>query len=165
VATVPRDIGRALAQPKAPSLGERPLLVVNKSTVPVGSGDYVSMLIREGLEEADGEYTDVGGTAPFLVASNPEFLREGSAIYDSLFPDRIVVGSGSREALEILRVLYEPVMEQSFSTELDPRSKVTVPCVSTDLVSAEMIKYASNVFLATKVSFINDYLFSSQGSD
>jgi UDPglucose 6-dehydrogenase len=76
-----------------------------------------------------------------------------------------VVGSGSREALEILRVLYEPVMEQSFSTELDPRSKVTVLCVSTDLVSAEMIKYASNVFLATKVSFINDYLFSSQGSD
>ena len=94
--------------------------------------------------------------APFLVASNPEFLREGSAIYDSLFPDRIVVGSGSREALEILRALYEPVVEQSFSTELDPGPKVTVPFVSTDLVSAEMIKYASNAFLATKVSFINE---------
>jgi UDPglucose 6-dehydrogenase len=156
VATVARDIGRALAQPKAPSFGERPLLVVNKSTVPVGSGDYVSMLIREGLEEAGGEYTDAGGTAPFLVASNPEFMREGSAIYDSLFPDRIVVGSESREALEILRALYEPVIEQSFSTELDPRPKVTVPFVSTDLVSAEMIKYAANAFLATKVSFINE---------
>jgi UDPglucose 6-dehydrogenase len=124
--------------------------VVNKSTVPVGSGDYVSMLVREGLEEAGG------GEANFLVTSNPEFLREGSAIYDSLFPDRIVVGSESREALDTLRALYEPLIEQSFATELDPRPKVAVPFVTTDLASAEMIKYASNAFLATKVSFINE---------
>jgi UDPglucose 6-dehydrogenase len=90
------------------------------------------------------------------VASNPEFLREGSAIYDSLFPERIVVGSDSREAIDILRALYEPIIEQSFPTELDPRPKVTVPFVSTDLVSAEIIKYAANAFLATKVSFINE---------
>jgi UDPglucose 6-dehydrogenase len=83
-------------------------------------------------------------------------LREGSAIYDSLFPDRIVVGSESREALDTLRVLYEPLIEQSFATELDPRPKVAVPFVTTDLASAEMIKYASNAFLATKVSFINE---------
>jgi UDPglucose 6-dehydrogenase len=83
-------------------------------------------------------------------------LREGSAIYDSLFPDRIVVGSESREALDTLRTLYEPLIEQSFATELDPRPKVAVPFVTTDLASAEMIKYASNAFLATKVSFINE---------
>jgi UDPglucose 6-dehydrogenase len=157
VAAVARSIGRALAQEEEReeegAKRERPLLVVNKSTVPVGSGDYVSMLIREGLEEAGGR-----GEAnhPFLVASNPEFLREGSAIYDSLFPDRIVVGAESREALEILRALYEPIIEQSFPTELDPRPKVTVPFLTTDLVSAEMIKYAANAYLATKVSFINE---------
>ncbi|MDP8949325.1 MAG: UDP-glucose/GDP-mannose dehydrogenase family protein [Actinomycetota bacterium] len=148
VAEVARDIGRALSQASR----EHPLLVVNKSTVPVGSGDYVSMLIREGLEEEDG----AGGEVNFLVASNPEFLREGSAIYDSLFPDRIVVGAESRVAIDILRALYEPLIEQSFATELDPRPKVAVPFVSTDLVSAEMIKYAANAFLATKVSFINE---------
>jgi UDPglucose 6-dehydrogenase len=129
---------------------EHPLVVVNKSTVPVGSGDYVSKLIHEGLEEAGGE------GAGFLVVSNPEFLREGSAIYDSLFPDRIVVGADSRGAIETLRTLYEPIIEQSFPTELDPRPRVAVPFVGTDLVSAEMIKYAANAFLATKISFINE---------
>jgi UDPglucose 6-dehydrogenase len=146
IAAVARGIGQALSETNR----ERPLVVVNKSTVPVGSGDYVSMLIRDGLEEAGGEEADV------LVASNPEFLREGSAVYDSLFPDRIVVGADSRKALNALRILYEPVIEQSFPTELDPRPKVAVPFVTTDLVSAEMIKYAANAFLATKISFINE---------
>jgi UDPglucose 6-dehydrogenase len=147
VAAVARGIGRALAGRS----GELPLVVVNKSTVPVGSGDYVSMLIQDGIEEVGGEE----GTS-FLVVSNPEFLREGSAIYDSLFPDRIVAGADSREALDALRALYEPIIEQSFPTELDPRPKVAVPFVTTDLVSAEMIKYAANAFLATKISFINE---------
>jgi UDPglucose 6-dehydrogenase len=147
VAAVARSIGRALAEANR----ERPLVVVNKSTVPVGSGDYVSMLIQDGLEEA-GDTEEAG----FLVASNPEFLREGSAVYDSLFPDRIVVGADSREALDTLRMLYEPIIEQSFLTDLNPRPKVAVPFVSTDLVSAEMIKYSANAFLATKVSFINE---------
>ena len=128
--------------------------MVNKSTVPAGSGDYVSMLIHEGLEEAGG--AQAGAATPFLIASNPEFLREGSAIYDAFFPDRIVVGTNSREALEVLRALYEPIIEQSFPTELDPRPKVVVPFLSAGLVSAEMIKYASNAFLATKISFINE---------
>jgi UDPglucose 6-dehydrogenase len=150
VGAVARGIGRALAEAPA---RERPLIVVNKSTVPVGSGDYVSMLVREGIEEAGGEGVREDG---FLVASNPEFLREGSAIYDSLFPDRIVVGADSREALDVLRALNKPIIEQSFPIELDPRPKVTVPFVTTDLVSAEMIKYAANAFLATKVSFINE---------
>ena len=147
VGAVARSIGRALAE--APPR-ERPLVVVNKSTVPVGSGDYVSMLVQEGAAEVGG------GQLQFGVVSNPEFLREGSAIYDTLFPDRIVVGAGSREALDVLRALYEPVIEQSFPTDLDPRPKVAVPFVTTDLVSAEMIKYAANAFLATKISFINE---------
>jgi UDPglucose 6-dehydrogenase len=149
VAAVARGIGRALAEPEA-DRRERPPVVVNKSTVPVGSGDYVSMLICDGLEEAGRKKAD------FLVVSNPEFLREGSAIYDTLFPDRIVVGADSREALDTMRAVYEPVIEQSFPTELDPRPKVAVPFVTTDLASAEMIKYASNAFLATKISFINE---------
>jgi UDPglucose 6-dehydrogenase len=152
VAAVARGIGRALAEPRADR--ESPLVVVNKSTVPVGSGDYISMLIRDGIEEAVGE--EVGGAAGFLVVSNPEFLREGSAVYDSLFPDRIVAGADSREALDTLRLLYAPIIEQSFPTELDPRPKVAVPFVTTDLASAEMIKYAANAFLATKISFINE---------
>jgi UDPglucose 6-dehydrogenase len=143
VGNVARSIGRSLA-------GREDLLVVaNKSTVPVGSGDYVSMLVREGAEER-------GGSVRFSVVSNPEFLREGSAVYDSLFPDRILLGSQEQEALEVMRSLYEPIIGQTFPTELDPRPKSSVPFVTTDLASAEMIKYASNAFLATKISFINE---------
>ncbi len=111
---------------------------------------YVSQLVSEGRDEAESE----GGE--FRVGSNPEFLREGSAVHDSLFPDRVVVGPDSREALEALRALYDPIVKQSFSTEWEPRPKVAVPFVTTDLASAEMIKYAANAFLATKISFINE---------
>jgi UDPglucose 6-dehydrogenase len=152
VAVVARGIGGALARASRRS----PLVVVNKSTVPVGSGDYVSMLIRDGIEGVVGDGAVAPETAAFLVVSNPEFLREGSAVYDSLFPDRIVAGADSRDALDALRVLYAPIIEQSFPTELDPRPKVAVPFVTTDLASAEMIKYAANAFLATKISFINE---------
>lgn len=146
IANVARAVGHALSGLER----ERPLVVVNKSTVPVGSGDYVSMLVSEGAEEAGK------GSANFRVVSNPEFLREGSAVYDSLFPDRIVLGSVSREALDTMRALYEPIIEQSFPTDLDPRPKVAVPFVTTDLASSEMIKYAANAFLAVKISFINE---------
>jgi UDPglucose 6-dehydrogenase len=151
VGTVARNVGRALAETSPEERGRHPLVVVNKSTVPVGSGDYVSMLIQEGIDEAGG-----GEGVEFRVVSNPEFLREGSTVYDSLFPDRIVVGAESREALDTLRALYEPIIEQSFPTELDPRPKVAVPFVTSDLASAEMIKYAANAFLATKISFVNE---------
>ncbi|QIN85078.1 nucleotide sugar dehydrogenase [Rubrobacter tropicus] len=148
VAAVAKSIGSVLAA--APR--EKPLLIVNKSTVPVGSGDYVSMLVCDGIDEAGG----AGEPAEFRVVSNPEFLREGNALYDSLFPDRIVLGADSREALEAMRSLYDPIIAQSFPTDLDPRPKVSVPLVVTDLASAEMIKYAANAFLATKISFINE---------
>jgi UDPglucose 6-dehydrogenase len=148
VSSVARGIGRALAgSPRR----ERPLVVANKSTVPVGSGDYVSMLVQRGIDEAA-----TGEPVRFGVASTPEFLREGSAVYDSLFPDRIVVGAEEAWVVEAMREIYGPVIEQSFPVELDPRPRVTVPFVVTDLASAEMIKYAANAFLATKVSFINE---------
>ena len=156
VASVARSIGRALADPDASkdasreARREHPLVVVNKSTVPVGSGDYVSMLVREGVEEGGGAEVE------YRVVSNPEFLREGSAVHDSLFPDRIVLGADKRDALDRMRALYEPIIEQSFPSEIDPRPRVAVPFVTTDLVSAEMIKYAANAFLATKISFINE---------
>ncbi|MGH3089718.1 MAG: UDP-glucose dehydrogenase family protein [Rubrobacteraceae bacterium] len=147
VADVARGIGAALVDAER----ERPLVIVNKSTVPVGSGDYVSMLVREG---ADGEADDA--RIDYRVVSNPEFLREGSAVYDSFFPDRIVLGAESREALDVMRALYQPIIQQSFPTEMDPRPKNAVPFVTTDLASAEMVKYAANAFLATKISFINE---------
>ena len=146
VAEVARSIGNALSEAKKP----HPLVVVNKSTVPVGSGDYVSMLIQEGAAESGN------GAVDYRIVSNPEFLREGSAIYDSLFPDRIMLGADERAALDTMRALYEPIIEQSFPTRADPRPKTAVPFVTTDLVSAEMIKYAANAFLATKISFINE---------
>jgi UDPglucose 6-dehydrogenase len=153
VGAVARSVGRALAEAERDGgpTRDRPLVVVNKSTVPVGSGDYVSMLVREGAQEVGGN-----GEVPYRVVSNPEFLREGSAVYDSLFPDRIVLGAEKRDALDTMRALYQPIVEQSFPTQLDPRPRDAVSFVTTDLASAEMIKYAANAFLATKISFINE---------
>ena len=145
VAAVARAIGTELVR----NSRQRTLVVVNKSTVPVGSGDFVSALIREGAEEEGS--TDV----PFVVVSNPEFLREGSAINDSLFPDRIVLGADNINALDVMKTLYGPILEQTFPTDHPSRPR-EVPLVMTDLTSAEMIKYAANAFLATKISFINE---------
>jgi UDPglucose 6-dehydrogenase len=149
VAAVARGIGRALADPETER--RRPLVVVNKSTVPVGSGEWVSALVEEGAAEVRD-----GSAVEFLVVSNPEFLRQGSAVYDSMFPDRIVAGAESGEALDTMRALYEPIIEQTFPAPVRPRPKSTVPFLATSLSSAEMIKYASNAFLATKISFINE---------
>jgi UDPglucose 6-dehydrogenase len=93
------------------------------------------------------------------VASNPEFLREGSALHDSLYPDRIVIGADEPRALEVLYSLYRPILDQTFTppTYLPrPESQGGVPLLSTDLASAELIKYAANAFLALKISFINE---------
>ncbi len=93
------------------------------------------------------------------MASNPEFLREGSALHDSLYPDRIVIGADEPRALEVLYTLYRPILDQTFNapTYLSrPESVGAVPLLSTDLASAELIKYAANAFLALKISFINE---------
>jgi UDPglucose 6-dehydrogenase len=136
-------------------LGNAFTVVVNKSTVPIGSGNWVGSIIRHSLEERHGR--KINGL--FAVASNPEFLREGAAIGDSLYPDRIVVGSDETHALEILYTLYRPILDQTFAAPTylpRPDDKGAVPLVSTDLASAELIKYAANAFLALKISFINE---------
>jgi UDPglucose 6-dehydrogenase len=136
--------------------GERFRVVVNKSTVPVGSGNLVEALLREGIRESrpNGE-TGVR----FGVASNPEFLREGCAIADSLYPERIVVGAEDDRTMETLRELYEPLIEQRFDAPAyvpRPSGVTRVPLITTTLTSAEMIKYAANTFLAVKIGFANE---------
>ncbi|MEL6881157.1 MAG: UDP-glucose/GDP-mannose dehydrogenase family protein [Cyanobacteria bacterium J06643_4] len=123
-------------------------VIVNKSTVPIGSGDWVRMIVMDGLAERQG-----GAEATFDVVSNPEFLREGSAVFDTFNPDRIVLGSNSEKALGMMKDLYQPLVERKFAED---QSAAPVPVVTTDLNSAEMVKYASNAFLATKISFINE---------
>jgi len=138
-----RQIGEHLAQPYT--------VVVNKSTVPIGSGNWVGSLVREAVGERAG--------CRFAVASNPEFLREGTAIYDSLYADRVVIGTDEERAAEVLYTLYRPVLEQTFQAPpylARPEGFGAVPLISTDLASAELIKYSANAFLALKISFINE---------
>ncbi|MBI4494570.1 MAG: UDP-glucose/GDP-mannose dehydrogenase family protein [Chloroflexi bacterium] len=116
------SIGRSLRSPA---------IVLNKSTMPIGAGDWVAGIIARSLPEP----------LPFAVVSNPEFLREGSAVHDFFNPDRIVLGSTDPEAAERAAELYKPLK---------------APIIVTDLRTAEMVKYASNAFLATKISFINE---------
>lgn len=158
VAVVAKDIGWGLAKTRRDI--NRPLIIVNKSTVPVGSGDYVSMLVEEGMEQSEAREAHVSRNS-FRVVSNPEFLREGSAIYDTLFPDRIVVGASSDDALGAMSELYRPIIERDFAPvpcgDLRvAKTESKTPFVATDLASAEMTKYAANAFLATKISFINE---------
>jgi UDPglucose 6-dehydrogenase len=131
-------------------------VVVNKSTVPVGCGNLVETLVREGI-------ADAGAADParirFGVASNPEFLREGSALTDSLYPDRIVVGASDAETMEVMRALYEPLVRQTFTPPPGlprPTTLGEAPLLATTLTSAEMIKYAANAFLAMKIGFANE---------
>jgi UDPglucose 6-dehydrogenase len=133
-------------------------VVVNKSTVPVGSGNLVETLVREGMAEAGTNDALSGERIRFGVASNPEFLREGSAVADSLYPDRIVIG-GDAATLAIMRQLYEPLVAQVFTPPPGvprPSSMISVPVLTTSLTSAEMIKYAANAFLAMKIGFANE---------
>ena len=109
VMTVAREIGRALDSSKH-------RIVVNKSTVPVGSGNWVEMLVAQGVESVQTvpARSSRPDTPSFSVVSNPEFLREGSAILDSLYPDRIVVGASDDTAVETMKQLYKPLITQSF---------------------------------------------------
>ena len=120
---VARAIGRAMKSYK---------VIATKSTVPIGTGRRLRRMIAE------------ANPTPFDIVSNPEFLREGSAIEDFLRPNRVVIGADSDHAIAIMKDLYRPLY------------LIETPFVITDIPSAEMIKYASNVFLATKISFINE---------
>lgn len=136
-------------------------VVVNKSTVPIGSGNWVGSLIRDTYEKAHGGKAN----DRFGVASNPEFLREGSALSDTLYADRVVIGSDEPRSLETLYSLYRPILDQTFTppTYLPrPEELGAVPLVSTDLASAELIKYAANAFLALKISYINEISLLSE---
>lgn len=138
-------------------------VIVNKSTVPIGSGDWVRMIVLDGIAERQKTLVPAGGvrddeqlpeiTAQFDVVSNPEFLREGSAVYDTFNPDRIVLGGNSSKAIAMMEQLYAPIVERKYAED---QSLPPVPVLVTDLSSAEMIKYAANAFLATKISFINE---------
>lgn len=109
-------------------------VIVTKSTVPIGTGEYLRKLIRERLKSP----------LNFGMVSNPEFLREGAAINDFMRPDRVVIGSRDDEAIAIMRDLYRPLY------------LIEAPFVVTSLEAAELTKYAANAFLATKISFINE---------
>ncbi|MBD2345975.1 UDP-glucose dehydrogenase family protein [Anabaena subtropica] len=137
-------------------------VIVNKSTVPIGSGDWVRMIVLDGIAERQKNLVTAGGGViedklpelpQFDVVSNPEFLREGSAVYDTFNPDRIVLGGNSPRAIAMMQELYAPIVERKFA---ENQSLHPVPILATDLSSAEMIKYAANAFLATKISFINE---------
>jgi UDPglucose 6-dehydrogenase len=136
-------------------LGGGYTVVANKSTVPIGSGNWVGALVREAFESRHGHLPN----ERFAVASNPEFLREGTALQDSLYPDRVVIGSDDPRALERLSLLYKPIVEQTFLPLAflpRPEGLEAVPLLTTNLASSELIKYAANAFLALKISFIND---------
>ena len=113
------------------------LVLVTKSTVPVGTAKKVKAVIQEELDKR-------GVTIEFDVASNPEFLKEGAAIKDFMSPDRVVVGVESERAKELMTKLYRPFLLNNFRV------------IFTDIPSAEMIKYAANSMLATRISFMND---------
>ena len=112
-------------------------ILVTKSTVPVGTARKVKAAIQEELDKR-------GVDVPFDVASNPEFLKEGAAIKDFMSPDRVVVGTESEKAKEVMTRLYRPLMLQNFRV------------IFMDIPSAEMTKYAANAMLATRISFMND---------
>ncbi|MDP1709922.1 MAG: UDP-glucose/GDP-mannose dehydrogenase family protein [Candidatus Komeilibacteria bacterium] len=121
-------VARSLGQVWAKSRVDNPIVVI-KSTVPVGTGDRVRSFISEAYQE------------PFAVVSNPEFLREGQAVADMMRPDRIIIGGENEEATRSVAALYDSIQTQK---------------ILTNLATAEMIKYAANAFLATKISFINE---------
>lgn len=146
---------RSAAMDVGKYVGEGFTVVVNKSTVPIGCGNWVESLVRESFEARNGHCPK----SCFSVASNPEFLREGSALHDSLYPDRVVIGSDDPRALESLYSLYKPVAEQTFAPPIflpRPEGLGAVPLITTNLASAELIKYAANAFLSLKISFANE---------
>jgi UDPglucose 6-dehydrogenase len=156
VMSVARSIGGALDS-------SRHRLIINKSTVPVGSGNWVEMLVSQGLQ-VGAQLVPAGSARPempsFTVVSNPEFLREGTAIYDTLYPDRIVIGCNDDDsAVATMKELYKPIVNQTFTPlpcAKRPAGLKSVPFLVTDLASAEMIKYSANAFLAMKISFANE---------
>ena len=132
----------------------RNYIIVIKSTVPIGTNRRVAYIINRCLEERK-----IDDKNNVVFASNPEFLREGQAIIDMLFPDRVVIGVNKNEDAELLELLYKKILDQSFEKPGFLNQKIidNLPkLIITDPASAELIKYAANAFLALKISFINE---------
>jgi UDPglucose 6-dehydrogenase len=122
-------------------------IILNKSTVPIGTAKRIKKIIKENQENG----------YEFDIVSNPEFLKEGEAVKDAFFPERIVIGSESEKAVKIMTELYDPLVKQDFEyAAKNSNKKEEVPILITDSTSSELIKYASNAFLATKISFVNE---------
>ncbi len=129
------------------------LVIVNKSTVPIGSARHVAGIVHRRLAAR-------GIEASVSVASNPEFLAEGRAVRDTLYPDRIVIGADDPMAVGMLRELYAPILEQTFEPPQGtprPENLELPSLITTTATSAELTKYAANAFLALKISFINEF--------
>jgi UDPglucose 6-dehydrogenase len=138
---VARMIGRSLN-------GYR--IICNKSTVPIGTARRIRKIIKEN-QSGDNNGHD------FDIVSNPEFLKEGEAVNDAFFPERIVIGSKSEKAINTMKELYGPIINQEFEyANKNSHRKKKIPIIITDSTSSELIKYASNAFLATKISFVNE---------
>lgn len=125
-------------------------VIVLKSTVPVGTVEVICNILKQHIHEGKD----------FDIVVNPEFLREGKAIYDFFHPARIIIGSRSRKAIELMRQLYTPFLLPNVTEAILQsnalRPGTNIPFIETDIASAQMIKYASNAFLATRISFINE---------
>ncbi|MDD2522222.1 MAG: UDP-glucose/GDP-mannose dehydrogenase family protein [Anaerolineaceae bacterium] len=146
---------RQAAEAIAENLDDKFTVIVNKSTVPIGSGNWVEAIMHEHFESNHNN----GEKADFNVVSSPEFLAQGSAMHDSFYPDRIVVGSQCERSVKRLQELFGPIMRQDFTPPPGlprPAGLTEVPLLACDLTSAEMIKYAANAFLALKISYVNE---------
>ncbi|QHT59914.1 UDP-glucose/GDP-mannose dehydrogenase family protein [Paenibacillus lycopersici] len=152
------DVDLTYVEVVAKSIGERlnpdsETIIINKSTVPIGSARRVKTIIEQELKKRNI-------VKSIDVASNPEFLREGEALFDTLYPDRIVIGTESQSATNRLLNLYKPLLEQSFIPPISIKRPEGLPLpsiITTSPTSAELIKYAANSFLAMKISFINEF--------
>ena len=152
---------RQAAEAIAENLGDNFTVIVNKSTVPIGSGNWVEAIMHEHFNNNHND----GECADFNVVSSPEFLAQGSAMHNSFYPDRIVVGSQCERSVECLKELFGPIMRQDFPAPPGlprPEGLTEVPLLACDLTSAEMIKYASNSLLATLISFSNEIAAMSE---
>ncbi len=146
---------RQAAESIANNLGEKFTVIVNKSTVPIGTGNWVEAITHEHI---NGNLNN-GERVDFNVVSSPEFLAQGSAMHDSFYPDRIVIGSQDERSIERLKDLFGPLLRQDFTPPPGlprPEELTEVPLLVCDLTSAELIKYAANAFLALKISYVNE---------
>lgn len=154
------------AESLAQNLGEAFTLIVNKSTVPIGAGIWLEGRIQDHINALH----DGAAKRDFNVISSPEFLSQGSALRDSFYPNRIIIGTQHAPSIECFSQLFEPIHKQNFEAPKclpRPEGLREVPIFVCDMISAETIKYAANAFLATKISFINEmgYLAKKVGAD